>query len=76
MTQARPLFPGGTHMPKYFVAAALLLSQIFSINAFSQGGFVLVMGSVSAKATAVDIALVTTTLSNKAWASSAGNSRI
>ena len=64
-------------MRKHFVAAALLFSLLFSINAFSQGGFATVTGSVSdssgalipgvtIKATAIDIAIVTTTLSNKA----------
>lgn len=64
-------------MPKYFVAAALLLSLIFSINTFSQGGFAPVMVSVSdstgaliprvtVKAIVVDITIFTTTLSNNA----------
>jgi len=64
-------------MRKHFVAAALLFSLLFSINAFSQCGFATVTGSVSdstgaripgvtAKAPSVDIAIVTTTLSNKA----------
>ena len=64
-------------MRKYFVAAALLFSLLISINAFSQGGFATVTGSVSdnsgapiqgvtVKATAVDIAIVTTTLSKRA----------
>jgi hypothetical protein len=63
-------------MPRYFIAAALLFSLIFSINAFSQGGFAAVTGSVSDRtgalipgvtvtATAVHIAIVTTTLSNR-----------
>ena len=64
-------------MPKYFVAAALQLSLIFSIKTFSPGGFAPVMGSVSdstgaltprvtVKAIVVDITIFTTTLSNNA----------
>jgi len=63
-------------MHKHFVAAALLFLLLFSINAFSQGGFAAVTGSVSdgagaripgvtVTATAVHIAIVTTTLSNR-----------
>ncbi len=73
--------PGGEiHMRKYFVAAALLFSLIFSINAFSQGGFfgtvtgtvtdstgALIPG-VNIKATATDTGVVTTTLSNETGA--------
>jgi len=75
-----PLFPGGeTHMRKYFAAAALLFSLIFSTNAFSQGGFATVTGSVSdssgalipgvtVKATATETGVVTTTISNETGA--------
>jgi hypothetical protein len=63
-------------MRKHFVAAALLFSLLFSIKAFSQGGFATVTGSVPDRtgarvsrvtviATAVDIVVVTPTLSNK-----------
>lgn len=63
-------------MRKHFVAAALLFSLLFSINAFSQVGFATVTGSVSdstgalipgvtVQATAVDIAIVKTTLSSR-----------
>jgi len=66
-------------MPRYFVAAALLFSLIFSINAFSQGGFATVTGSVAdstgalipgvtVKATATDTGVVTTTISNETGA--------
>ena len=67
-------------MRKYFVAAALLFSLIFSTNAFSQGGFfgtvtgtvtdstgALIPG-VNIKATATDTGVVTTTLSNETGA--------
>jgi hypothetical protein len=64
-------------MRKHFVATALLFSLLFSINAFSQVGFATVAGSVSestgalipggtVSATAVDFAIVTTTLLNNA----------
>jgi hypothetical protein len=66
-------------MRKYFVAAALLFSLIFSINAFSQGGFATVTGSVSdssgalipgvtVKATATETGVVSTTISNETGA--------
>jgi hypothetical protein len=63
-------------MRKHFVAASLLPSLIFSKNTLSQGGIATVTGSVSdstgalipgvtVKATAVDIAIVTTTQSDR-----------
>jgi hypothetical protein len=66
-------------MRRYLVAAALLFSLSFSINAFSQGGFATVTGSVTdstgalipgvtVKATAVDTNVVTTTISNETGA--------
>jgi len=66
-------------MRKYFVAAALLFSLLFSINAFSQGGFATVTGSVTdssgalipgvtIKATATDTGVVSTTISNETGA--------
>ena len=66
-------------MPKYVIAAALLFSLIFSINAFSQTGFAVVTGSVTdssgalipgvtVKATATETGVVTTTLSNETGA--------
>jgi hypothetical protein len=71
-------------MPKYFVAAALLLSLIFSINAFSQSQFGTVTGNVSdssgalipgvtIKATATETGVVSTTISNETGAYNFGS---